>query len=100
MYKSYPQKVENLLDGRLRNYKIDERVKAAEALNIWEKVLTAIFPEAVGKTMATGFHNGVLTVAVLSRELVDVIITLQSRILYELNARLGKVLVYRVQCEC
>ncbi len=99
MYKNYPQKIEKFLDGRLKSYKIDGKVKAADALRIWENVLTAIFPEAVGKTMATGLHNGVLTVAVLSRDLVDAIITLQSRILYELNARLGRVLVYRVQCE-
>ena len=97
--KHYPQRIQTLLGDRLKNYKIEDKVKAVEVVKIWEEVLTTFFPEALGKTMALHLSNGILTIASLTRDLADKISVLQSRILYELNARLGKVLVYRIHCE-
>ena len=93
------QKLEKILNANLKKYKLEDRIKAAEVLKTWQKIVSDFFPDAVGKTMALSLKNGVLTVASLSREIADAIMLVAGRIIYELNRLVGKSLVYRICCE-
>jgi hypothetical protein len=93
------QKIDKLIRTSIKKYKIEDKIKNYEVYRVWEPVLTKHLPEAKQRTMVTSFERGILNVAVLSKELADVICLYQPRLLSELNNTLGKNLGYRIYCQ-
>ncbi len=93
------QKIEFLVKKSLRTHKLETKVKQYSVCRDWESVVTGLFPNAEKKTMAISFENGILRVASLSKDIADQILVCQKRIIYALNEKIGRDLVYRIRCE-
>ncbi len=92
-------KIDKTLRGQIKKYKIEDKVKAQQMLNSWEKIISDFLPEAAHKTMAIAYERGILKIAALSREVAYEINLYAKRIIEALNALVGKQLVYRIVCD-
>ncbi len=93
------QRINKTLYANIRKYKIEDKVKAAELLKLWEPVIADFMPEAALKTMAVTYEKGVLKIAVLSKDIAYQIHLYQKRLIEMLNNLLGRRMVFRIVCE-
>ncbi len=93
------QNINSVLNSNIKRHHFEDKILAQKVFSLWERVLCDFLPDAASKTMARSLENGVLYVASLCHETAAKIKQLQKRILYELNSRLGKSLVFSIYIE-
>lgn len=93
------QRIESLINYSIKKHKLDSKVKEYRIHHDWEHVINNFLPDAAGKTMIVSLQNGILHIASLSKEIADQITVYQKRLIYELNERAGKDLIFRIHCE-
>jgi hypothetical protein len=93
------QQISKTLSSSIKKYKLDDKIQNSRVCKMWDRVVMEFMPSAMGKTMATGLKKGVLTIATLSKEVAELVRAYKDRILYALNAYLGKKLVFAIHVE-
>ena len=93
------QSIKKTLNSNIKKYHLEDKLLSIQACKLWEKVIGEYMPSSVGKTMAMSLEKGVLTVAALSRDVVEQIRVYRDRLLYALNTYLGSRAVFAIRCE-
>ncbi len=93
------QSIKKTLDSNIKKYHLQEKVLSTQVCKIWDRVVTEYMPTSVGKTMAVRLEKGVLTIAALSRDVIDQIRMYRDRLMYAINTYLGSKAVFAIRCE-
>jgi hypothetical protein len=93
------QSIKKTLDSNIKKYNLQDKMLSIQVCKLWEKVIGEYIPNSVGKTMAMSLEKGVLTIAALSRDVVEQIRMYRDRLLYALNTYLGSRAVFAIRCE-
>lgn len=78
---------------------LNQALERHAVLNSWERIIVQFFEDGESLTKAVDFRHGVLLVACLSKELATKIKMFAQRIIYLLNAAVGKDLVFSLRVD-
>ncbi len=93
-------KIKSSINFRINRLGLNREIEAARICQFWEEVIKKRFnQEASEKSKAIRFKNQILTVAVLSSAWALEFQYNQQKIIKEINKKIGKIAVNRINFE-
>ncbi len=92
-------KIDKLLTKTVKSYKLETALHRHQVLKQWQGVADSFLEDSTKQTRALDLKKGVLVVACLTKEAASLIRLLAQRIIYALNALLGRQVVYSIYLE-